>query len=435
MTGLAKGLFRDGFLTRLTNPYVLVYVGKMARALLGFLVLLAAARWLGPEAFGLLSFFIAIMIIGNNLLGDGLDPGIVRFYAEYVRSDADAAQRLVRTAFTFRLMLGVPVVLLAIALGDRVGMAVFGDAAYSKPFTIGVLGAFAAALWGLMLSIFQAKESFLAYSILTPMVNAFRVLTIPVLILISQFHLDALMWLHVVFFLAGAVCCGWYLRSELTPLFVNSEDLRVLLRFSKWTLLASFAYILQGYLGVPAISYFSTAEAAGIYAASIALLTVIDQVTIAVLTVQLPAVSRLTKREEYVRYIRRYVPRFTLLALVLAPIMLLFAKPLVLLVYGPEYDESIIVFRILLLGFLATLVTHPLYLIFYSMNRPNLYALTTTAGLLVWLAAAIYLIPGDPTQGAAWAMLAARLVQALIIVILLAMVLHGSDRIATRKTT
>lgn len=99
----------------LTQQTALVFAGKMTGACLGFAMSLIVARRMGPEEFGLFSLFIVILILGNDILGDGLSPGVVRFYSMYRQSDPPKAAEVLSNALALRVMLGLPVVVLGIA--------------------------------------------------------------------------------------------------------------------------------------------------------------------------------------------------------------------------------------------------------------------------------------------------------------------------------
>ena len=206
----------------------------------------------------------------------------------------------------------------------------------------------------------------------------------------------------------------WLLRHDLFGSAPNGPLLRDLLRFSKWTALANLSFLLQPHLGVFAITSFSGAQMAGIYAAAACLLLAVEHLSVTILTVQLPSVSKLTELAAYRAYARRSVLLCIGVALTLSPAIFL-ASPLILFLYGPAYQGAIPVFRILFIGLLATLITHPLYLVFYTMGRPYLYTLTSVTALAGWLATGIWLIPSMGAVGAAWATLSARLIDAALI--------------------
>jgi len=95
------------------------------------------------------------------------------------------------------------------------------------------------------------------------------------------------------------------------------------------------------------------------------------------------------------------------------------ARPLVLALFGPAYEGTILIFQVLFLGTLGTLVTHPLYLVLYTMNRPQWFGLIQGFALLGWILAGMFLIPAYGALGAAWTTLIARLLQSLAIVVIL----------------
>ena len=70
---------------------------------------LVVARVMGPEDFGLFSLFIVILIFGNDVLGDGLSPGVVKFYSMYRVTDPPKAAEVLTNALALRILLGLPI--------------------------------------------------------------------------------------------------------------------------------------------------------------------------------------------------------------------------------------------------------------------------------------------------------------------------------------
>lgn len=392
----------------------------MLRAVLGLGVNLIVARWLGPQDFGLFWLFVVTMIFGENLLGEGLNPSVVRYYASSTRdkNNPSLAYAVFSSAFALRLALGIPVTLLGWAGGDWIAQTFFHNELYALPLRFGLIGALGVALWNFNLAIFQAREDFGTYALMTPVVNLLRIITIPVLIGIGQLHLTPILGLHVAFFYLGTGVGFWLLRDHFSGFALKGSLIRDLLHFSKWTAAANLCFLLQSHLGVFVLSFFLGANVAGIYAAAASLLLVVEHLTVTLLTVQLPAVSKFTELVAYQRYVRHSVWLSTGVALALSPAIFL-ASPLILFLYGPAYDAAIPVFQILLLGLLGPLITHPLYLVFYAMDRPQLYTITAATSLAGWLIAATWCIPTLGAVGAAWATLCARLIDAALIVSLL----------------
>lgn len=402
----------------LLRQTALVFAGKMTAACLGFAMSLVVARLMGPEAFGLFSLFIVILILGNDLLGDGLNPGVVRFYSMHSVTNPIRASELLTNALALRLVLGTPVVLLGVVLGSQVAERLFQNPAYVLPIILGLVGSLGAALWSFDLAAWQSREDFVTYAVMVGLVNVLRVLSLPILIVIGHLTLEAVMGLHVALFYLCTLAGLWLLRRHLAPLQLNGALLRELFRFSKWPAMASTCFLLQVNLGVPILNYFYDSREAGVYAAGTSLLQGIDFLTISLLTTLLPKVSQLTGLEQCRAYVQRSFPIYLGLAVCLVPVMFL-ARPLVIGLFGPAYEGTIPVFQILFLGALGTLVTHPLYLVLYTINRPHLYTYSGIVALSVWVLAGLWLIPEYGAVGAAWTTLCARLIQSVMIVVIL----------------
>lgn len=402
----------------LSKQTALVFAGKMTGACLGFAMSLIVARWMGPEEFGLFSLFIVILILGNDVLGDGLNPGVVRYYALYRRSDPLKASEVLTHALILRLALGIPVAAGGLVLMMPWTEQLFHHSVYLKPILLGVLGSLGAALWSFNLSVWQAREEFSWYGGMVTIVNVIRVASLPVLFVAGHLTLGMIMGLHVSVYYLCALTGLWMLRRHLAEVRLNLPLLKELFRFSKWLAIASLCFLLQVNLGVPVLSYLADAREAGLYGAGSSLLMGVDFLTVSLLTTLLPKVSQLSGLDQCRTYVRRSFPIYLAIAAAILP-LLFFARPLVLLVFGSAYEATISIFEVLFIGTLGTLVTHPLYLVLYALNRPQLHALTGIVALAGWLTVGYWLIPTYGAIGAAWTTSVARLVQSLMIGIIL----------------
>ena len=395
---------------------VLVYAGRMGRAVLGFGINVLVARWLGPGGFGLFWLFLVTVIIGQSVLGEGFDPGVVRYYAHRARHEPDRAGRVLSSALVMRLGIGVPGVLLGlVAVGWFGGTSGGGvDPDSLRALRLGIVGALGGALWSFVLTVLQARKDFATHAAATPVLNVARLIGIGVVVALGPLTVRALLLSHVVALYACALAGLWWLRDVVLGAAPSRSTMREILAFSVWTGVANVCFLAQSYLAVPVLDHLGGAASAGLFGAGATLLLAGEHLVVTILTVQLPRLSELVGRDAYAGHIRRALPWYAGSALVLSPIALL-AEPIVLLVYGPAYAPAADVFRLLFIGFLATLVTHPLYLVFYAMDRPQLYTASALVSSLGWIVAAIVLIPPLGAVGAAWATLVARLAQGAVI--------------------
>jgi O-antigen/teichoic acid export membrane protein len=400
------------WLGRLASPALLVFGANMTRSGFAFVLGLVVARVLGPEDFGVLATFTAATIWAHNLVGEGFDPGVVRLYARRQAQDTQRAGDILGAALVLRLLLLLPMAALFWLLSSFANEEAVGHA-----IRLAALTAAAASLATLSLAVLQASERFFAYALLTPLVNALRLCSLPLLWLAGLLTLDALMWTHALFFALGAAVGMFLLRAPLRQCRADRATFVELVRFSRWTALASLCFLLQSYLALPALTQWSGLSQAGFYSAAATLLMFIDQLTVALLTTRLPSTSRISSTPELRRYVAAIAPKLLLAGGALG-LLWPAAEWLVTQAYGHDYADAAPVMRWLLPGFIATLCSHPLYLVLYAQNRPHGYAVTGIASLLLWCALALWLIPAHGAVGAAMAGSAARIGQALLIAVL-----------------
>ncbi|MCP5229423.1 oligosaccharide flippase family protein [Accumulibacter sp.] len=399
---------------QLRQPAMLVFAANMMRSALAFLVTLVVARGLGPAEFGLFTTFVVVTTLAHNLIGEGFDPSVVRLYARKRHDDPTRLPQVLGSAIGMRALLVLPMLLL-ILLGGRWLAPALGDV-----LQLASLTAVAASFATLSLAVLQARERFVAYALLMPLTNALRLLFLPVLALAGALTLAPLMWTHALSFALAGVLGLWLLRNELRRARLDLATIRELFRFGKWTALANLSFVLQINLAVPVLTLVKGAAQAGLYSAAATLLLVVDQFTAALLTVNLPSTSRIQTATELRAFAKRLAPRLLSVGLALSLLVPLSGQ-IIALAFGPAYAESATVMRVLLPGFIATLLSHPLYLVLYTSNRPHWYTGSGVVALAAWCALAWWLIPPYGVVGAAWATTISRVLQALLIS---TMVLH-----------
>lgn len=401
---------------RLARPSILIFGANMLRAGCGFLVTLLAARLLGPSEFGHFATFLTLTIFAYALVGEGFDPGVVRLYSKAREAGPAAQATVLGSALVLRLVLAVP--MLVMFLGAAAWWLDPQMAAIARFAAPAALGASCAML---ALAVVQAGERFRVYVCLAPLANLLRVAAMPLLWLAGAVTLPALMWVHALAFAIVAVAGVWVSREQWLKARHDGATMRGLLRFGIWSSLANACFLVVTYLPVPLLNHVKGPAQGGLYSVAATLLMFIDQYTAALLTARLAATSRLESAADLRRFAAGIAPRLLMLA---AGLCLLFpaATLIVSSVFGDAYAGAGEVMRALLPGFIATLVSHPLYLVLYAMDRPHAYAASGVAALIAFGLLSAWLLPEYGMIGIAWATSGARALQALIII---GLVLHG----------
>jgi len=395
---ISKSLFKQA---------LIVFSGRVGAAGFGYIIILIVARILGPEQFGLYSFFVVLTILGSSLIGEAFAHAIVRNHVLYTKDKSKNASTVLVNALTIRVFAGMPVIIAGILFGNMIALTIFSDPQYAIPITLGCIGSFAMALWTFSLTTLQATESFTAHALLTPLVNLLRIMSIPILLSMGLFTLEAIIGVYVGSYLLCAVIAIWFLRHRLHGGKASLFEIKSQLSFSKWMALAIICQLLQTHLAIPILGYYSTKFAVGIFSAAATLLIVVDHITTAILTVQYPKVAKLDDLNSQISFVKQTLLFSLLIVLFLSP-GLFIIEPIIHLLYGQEYVGSTPVFQILFIGLLSALISQPLNLLFLARNKSHYWSTMAIFSLLIWFIVGYFLIPKHGAVGAAWTTTIAR---------------------------
>lgn len=404
---------RPPFLHGLMRPALLVFAANLTRTGCGFLVTLVAARALGPAEFGYFSTFVALAVLAYALLGEGFDPGIVRLYARRQAErpgDLHALGGVLGAAVLLRVVLAVP--MLAVLAAATLWLLPDGP---DGTVPLAALAAIFTSAFMLTLAVLQGSERYILLAGMMPVANLLRLLAAVALWVSKAITVLALMWTQVLALLVAAVVAAWKLRSLWRHVHLDRPAFRELLRFGSWSSLASACFVLAAYLPIPALTHAVGPAAGGVYAAAATVMLIVDQLTASILAAKLVPSSRIDSLSGLRGFIRQMLPRLLLLGGILA-LMYPLSYVVFPLLFGSGYESAASVMRVLLPGYLATLLSHPLYLVLYSTDQPQQYAASGVILLLSFAVLALLLVPEGGAFGMACATTGARCVQALSIV-------------------
>lgn len=417
--------FAKRIYTVLCGPVGVNYLSIMMKAGLAFVINALVARWLGPSDFGLYFFFIFFVMIGHSLLGEGLDSGVVRFYAHYQKNDTTQVPGVLGSALFVRAV-GMLLFVLVMTLASQwLALHLFDDPRVQSIVVVGAVAACGTALLNLGLSLFQAKQQFWLRAIFAPATNVLRLVLVTAYWWAGVLTLKSVLWQQVFSAVAVIMVVAWVIRSDLAESQVSRRHVSEQLRFNVWGALATVSILVYSNLGVPVLKHQMGDEAAGYFAVAATLLLMIEYVTYSVTMVMLPSLSEHTEKSVYLETVRRWLPMCVAVAVLLSPIVLL-AKPLIILIYGETYEQSVVVAQILFVSVQVNVVAYPVSVVLLAMNRPGVFALCHVLPIGVWVFADSLFIGEDGIVGAAIATLTARSTAALLILGSLWWLLRGS---------
>lgn len=377
--------------------------------LLSFVVGTLLARSLGVADFGTYTFVMTY----TAYFGILADAGLGRYLIRDVARDRVAAGAYLSQITALRLALAATAYVLMLLL------AVATRSAPERLTLIAVAGTslFTGAVAGAVASVFTAREEMhisALFTFLSSMATALFVLAalavgvglLGTVVAVTLANLPPL----------GFLLTMWRRQGPLPAP-------RASLSFWWRALRASYAYALLGVIGVVyfridalMLTWMRGPEANGIYQAAYRLLDAVTDAPGVIVAAMFPAIARL-HRQSRAELRRAYLTVLTVLTLLGVPVMLallLFADPVVRLLYGAEYAPSVTVLRLLAIALFLIFVDTANTMVLYSGDELGTVLIlslgTTAANVLLNL----ILIPRYSYNGAAVATIASTVLSLLI---------------------
>lgn len=383
-----------------------------------FLTIVAVARSLDPDAFGLYTFTFTLAALIAQIPGSGLDLSAVRVSARYWEHEPERARGvlLVAGAMKMSLCLGLALLLTALA-GPLAALGVMRpELAAAIPAV--ALGAFALALSELTLSMLQAQERFgqvLVVNVLSAMLKL-----VPVTLLLVA----GLLTLHnaLVAFLAAAylgalagsaaVWGGW-----AGPARWGRATARELWDFSAWFFVATLLGTVTSSLDTLMLAQLAGPATVGLYSSGRTLALPLSVFGAAVGTVLLPRLGRLVERERIGTYVWQTSLRLVAAVTILCALLVAAAPVLLTRGFGPWYAPAVPVFQLLVLAYGVQVVIWPALTLLMVLNRTRAIAGLNLAMLLTVSLGYMISIPTLGAMGAALTLLMAYLLVLLLYIL------------------
>jgi O-antigen/teichoic acid export membrane protein len=373
---------------------------------------LLVARGLGVEGFGQYAFVAALIFLGNVATTFGTDTLLIREVARHRTEarDQQAGGSLIAAALWIQLLLSVVwLVVVAIganALNGQPPEVVLALKVYS-------LSLIPLAFFTVFTAVLRAHERMDLYLLLNVVVafvqlgGAWWVLQRSGTLLSLVTMLNVVQLSAAVF--AGMLCYKSLPTSPFHWRVTYDKFIRVVRLAWPFALLSVLAVIYQR-LGVLMLSTLGTENQTGWYAAASRVIEPVKMLHFAVLGALLPALAHLAapstdlQSERIAGRVFRHSLLFLLSISGLAAIVIiLFAQPIVTLLFGADYAESVPLVQILAMSLMPYTISASLSVRLVTQGRERLVLWATLFGLALAFVLNRWLIPAHGSTGAAWA--------------------------------
>jgi O-antigen/teichoic acid export membrane protein len=389
--------------------------GQVAVKALGLLWLVVVARHLGESGFGFLNFALSLTAIFSVLVEFGFSPVLTRAVAR----DAGLAEDYLANVLGLRLVLS----LLAVPLTVAVSLVTGADRGTLATVLVLAATMVTSAVWAAPNSVFVARER-MGHPALVITISKLVALGVG-LVLVARGA--GLLAVAAVFLLEGVlnVAIGMPLLTRVLGVrvrvaFDSALCRRLLREAAPFALTLAFG-LLTFKLDVVMLSAMKGAEAVGWYSAAFRLLEGLVYLSAAFVGTMFPVLSRLhaTSEEQLRSTTRRALDAVVAFALPAAVALIVLAAPIIHILYGPDYAESVPVLRWIGAALVFVFAGNFLASVLSAVDRQKACLLVTMAGVALNLALNVALIPRLAELGAA---VATTVTQALVAAAMFALV-------------
>jgi O-antigen/teichoic acid export membrane protein len=402
-----------------------------------FIVMIALARALGPEPFGIYAFGVLVgTSVGELVLGMGVDIAAMRVSAPYWERVPQRAWAVFQLVGAGKLVVGLGLMVVGLVGAEYAGDSILGRPELVIALRTAFVAALAVALTELGLAILQARQRLGSFAAVGVTVALLRALPLLGLVALGGLTVGVALTVYVCSLYLGSVVALAPSQRRLRE--AHGEYRTVagdLWRYAGWLVPTVVFGTVANTVDTLALSYYRGASAVGVYAAARAIVTGVSVLTMASLAVLLPRFGRMSAGRARRRALGRAAILVGGLAVVVAGGVMVAAAPLVSTFYGRAYEEAVPVLRILGLAYALELATTTLVVLLLVEGRPDLLAKAAGIGLVAALAGYAGLVPSLGALGAALVLLGGRVVGTVFCLVWAAVALSATgpdlDRAAT----
>lgn len=377
-----------------------MFVGNVASAVLAFVIVIVAARVLGPVGFGLFFALYNLIQLVSSIADVGVGSGIVNFIPHALsRGNQREANQYLKAGWDFVLVLSLILALIGLLIPQNIILAFLPN--ISRPeWSVTVLATASFVLINFLIFAFQARKEFIKSIVANLGYSLTRAVLVVLLALAGKLNVFL-----AVFAYAASAVVGIVFSLPFLPKVVGGENkptkkqTKDLLKFSAHLGLGKIAANIASRIDVqmlyPLAGAFATAQY-GIAQRVAFLYVLFSSSAGAVVT---PKIASITDRRE----MRRYAGKMLILMLFLVFGLLLgvlITDPLIPLLFGAKYTGSVPVVRWMLVATIPFLLNFvPVNVVIYFQKNSRLIGVLSVVQLVIVVALNLVLIPRVEVYG------------------------------------
>ncbi len=372
--------------------------GKVVTAVIGLTCTVLIARYLGPLRYGQYAFVFAYLVFFGVLC----DLGIVPIAVREISKDETKASVLIGTVMMLKGLIALvaaafaAIIINFIECSPTVIFAVYFASLSLFFFSIRAAD-----------SIFQAKLRMEYVTIANIIDGITRLLFVFLLFYLHSGGVISFVLASILGGLAGSVVVYSFARRFINPVFkIDLEEWKFILKESIPLGLAIILVTIYFNIDMLMLSTMKGYRAVGFYSAAYKFLSLAIFIPGVFAISVFPLMSKFYVERSKEKLLELYEKSFHYMGLISLPIAVcvtLLASPIILLVYGQEYANSIVALQVLIWAAIPIFASSISGYMLVSINQQKMGMIIAGIGAVVNIGLNLVLIPRFSFIGAAWA--------------------------------
>ena len=396
-----------------------LFGGKTASGIFSAIQTVVIARILGVSDYGLLSLILAYVAVLNMFFDLKVWETATKYIGTYWEAgEHDKARSMIKLSFILDIGSGVVAFIIAILSAKLISTYIIHSPQAYVFIWIYSISLFVDTANSTSDAILRVFDRFKNIAFINSFQKFFRLIVV-VALLYSGLGIKGVLY---GFILASFV--GFSVRMWLVMKTLKHNDLQgwlsadISLIRDQWKGIAWFlgntsfiATLKTGnerYLGILILGYFAGKDAVAFYKIASSIASVVNRIVDPIYEAIYPELVKLASSnaiEDFKNMIKSTTKSLVLIIIPIGVIIIIFAEPIISLVFGKDYVPATSALRILAAAVLIIRCTFWINPALLSMGRPGLRTIMGVISTFIYLVLMFLLVPGYSYMGAAFAFL------------------------------
>jgi O-antigen/teichoic acid export membrane protein len=394
----------------LLQDIIKVLGGNIVAQGFAFLSTVVISRDLGPAQYGEFALIVAIFTFMTQFS----DFGTSTSYVKFLSGNKDDATNILSSVIIFKIVTGVALSIIVAFCADSISAYFFQKRDYAEFFILAATALTFHTVWSTFIAHLQGLESFQRYSLLSIAHHGLRFATILMIALLLRSERHFSDYLYTYFFVACALvlAVGYMFKLKLVFRWSYIKEIYVL---GFWIFLSSIAVILMMRIDVVMLQKLSDAKQIGYYSAASSVAMIFPLITMSVTATLMPKMEMFLQQHSVKEFIGK-VGGLTKYVVAVSVLLQLISPVIIGLTFGAAYQDSIVIFCVLIVSYMFGVIVNPISLVYYQVNKAFLLTSVNWGQLLIGYLCNLALIPSYGAIGAAVSSLLLHIFSSTIII-------------------